>query len=256
MITSTKIIQHITAAVAAAKYEPEPFGHFYIRGFLPDKVYWQLLEALPKIRGHYTPLDLVKYARQDGTPTREQLVLGKLVEGDLLAEPEFNILKPLYDALSSEDLKMTVFRKLGPALAERFGFNHNNDHTVWPTATADIRAMRDTEDYEILPHRDTMYKLVTMQLYLPKDFNMRDKGTSLFVPADIPEREINPLAVKSVWETFKEVKRFDFVPNSAYAFVVSKGPKYPSWHGVRKLSEFKGERNTLMVIYENRLMGK
>jgi hypothetical protein len=46
------------------------------------------------------------------------------------------------------------------------------------------------------------------------------------------------------------VKRFPFLPNSAYAFAVSDSKALRSWHGREMISSFKGVRNTMMVNFQ------
>ena len=113
-------------------------------------------------------------------------------------------------------LKRTIFAKLAPDLADRFGVAAEDVPDI--DCVYEIALVRDTEDYRIKPHPDGLNKIVTFQLYLPPDDGTLELGTSLFV------RHRGLLGSR-----FEEVKRFPFRPNSGYAFAVSDSAKRTSW---------------------------
>ncbi|HWB45914.1 MAG TPA: hypothetical protein VG900_10785, partial [Hyphomicrobiaceae bacterium] len=116
-----------------------------------------------------------------------------------------------------------MFEKLAPDIADRFGMSESAVREM--ECEYELTLYRDTQEYRIKPHPDGLNKIVTMQFYLPPDESMLDLGTSLF------RRHRGFLG-----SSFEEAKRFQFKPNSAYAFAVSDSAKRTSWHGRDRLS--------------------
>jgi hypothetical protein len=226
---------HLIESVNGARLEREPFCHIYMEGLFPADLYFSLLRHLPP-KEVYAPLNLRKWVRRDGTSTRDQFYLTSANLSKLPHESAA-FWQLLVRAASDGALKRSLFAKLAPDLADRFGLPEERVPEI--ECVYEIALVRDTEDYRIKPHPDGLNKLVTLQFYLPADESQLDLGTSLFI------RRRGLLG-----GTFEEVKRFAFKPNSAYAFPVSESPKRTSWHGREKLTGFTGVRNTLMVLFQ------
>jgi hypothetical protein len=223
----------LIATLDAAQLERDPFCHIYMEGMFPPAVYAALLRHLPP-KELYTPLNLRKWVRADGTSTRDQFYMTP--ENLAKLSPESAALwSALVRAVTDGGLKRTIFSKLAPDLADRFGVPTQQVPDI--ECVYDVSLVRDTEDYRIKPHPDGLNKIVTFQFYLPEDENQLDLGTSLFVR----HRRL-------LGSSFEEVKRFPFKPNSAYAFAVSDSKTCTSWHGRERLTGFTGVRNTLMVL--------
>ena len=226
---------HLLDTVNSAHLEKDPFCHIYMEGVFPAGLYPALLRNLPPA-GLYVPLNLRKWVRADGTSTRDQF---HLTAENLSKLPQEGaaLWRALVGAVVDGSLKRTLFSKLAPDLAQRFGVPEERVPDI--ECVYEILLVRDTEDYRIKPHPDGLNKIVTMQCYLPPDDSQLELGTSLFV-------RHRGLLLSS----FEEVKRFAFKPNSAYAFAVSESPQRTSWHGRERLSGFTGVRNTLMILFQ------
>jgi hypothetical protein len=226
---------HLIGCVNAAQLEPDPFCHVYMEGIFPSDLYDVVLRNLPPA-SLYSPLNLRKWVRSDGTSTRDQYYL--TAENLARLPPEgAKLWATFVNAITDATFKRAIFSKLAPDLAQRFGVS---DQAVPDIECGhELMLVRDTEDYVIKPHPDGLNKLVTMQFYLPTDNSQLELGTSLF------RRHRGIFG-----STFEEVKRFPFRPNSAYAFVVSDSRARASWHGRERLSGFTGVRNTLMVLFQ------
>lgn len=229
------IASSLIAGVGNAHLERVPFCHIYLERIFPAEIYAELLDNLPP-KELYQPLNLRKWVRADGTSTRDQFYL---TAENISALPRQSAAfwSAFVGSILEGSLKRTIFAKLAPDLADRFGVAEEDVSDI--DCVYEIALVRDTEDYRIKPHPDGLNKIVTFQLYLPPDESTLDLGTSLFV------RYRGLLGSR-----FEEVKRFPFRPNSGYAFAVSDSAKRTSWHGREQLTGFAGVRNTLMILFQ------
>jgi hypothetical protein len=226
---------HMVAKVSEATLERDPFCHVYLQEMFPPALYPTLLKSLPAPEA-YTPLNPRLYSRKDGTSTRDQFFL---TNENLAGLPQESAAfwNNVVSAVADGALKRAIFAKLAPDLAERFAIPEAEVPDM--KCVYEVVLFRDTQDYRIKPHPDGLNKIVTMQFYLPPDTSTLELGTSLFRH----ERGL-------LGGTFHEVKRFEFNPNSAYAFAVSDSSARKSWHGRERLTGFTGVRNTLMVLFQ------
>ena len=127
-------------------------------------------------------------------------------------------------ALAAPELKSLVFRKLATDLSARFNVPASEVENI--TSFSKPSLFRDLDGYEIAPHPDGRAKIVTMQLYLPRDRSQLELGTALY------RRRFHSLAGVYSWQgRFEKVKQFIFAPNTGYAFAVSNSWNKKSWHG-------------------------
>lgn len=226
---------HMVGRINDTPLGREPFCHVYMQDIFPPALYPSVLQNLPPPDA-YSPLNLRLYARKDGKSTRDQF---HLTPENLARLPRESsaFWSSVVRAVTDGHLKRAAFAKLAPDLAERFGVPEAQVPDL--DCVYEVVLFRDTEDYRIKPHPDGLNKIVTMQFYLPPDASTLELGTSLFRH----ERGL-------LGGTFHEVQRFEFNPNSAYAFAVSDSKVRKSWHGRERLSGFNGVRNTLMVLFQ------
>lgn len=234
------VLEHLLQRLHETPVENEPFSHFYIEQVFPEGIYQQMMQALPHPE-FYTPICLKKHSRPDGTSTRDVLTLDQ--KGlDQLAPEQHLLWNGVARALASPALKKLVFEKLSVDLCERFGVDCEKVAEI--EAHARPTLFRDLEGYEIPPHPDGRKKVVTMQLYLPRDKRQMHLGTALY------RRRFHSVRGLMSWKgRFERVKQFPFAPNSGYAFVVSNSLKKKSWHGRELVPDGSGVRNTLLNIY-------
>lgn len=234
-----RVADHMARAVAETRAEHAPFDHFYIEGILPEDFYAELMEKLPA-KDSYLPLNPKRWKRADGTSTRDRLYL---------AEPEMARIdegrRPLWEdvaaALRTDQVRRAVYDKLRGDIALRLGVAEDAvaDQPGWPV----LMLVRDTEDYEIKPHPDGQPRVVTMQFYFPHGPEQESLGTSLY--------ERGSLLGRLTGSGFREVKRFAYRPNSAYAFVVNDLPGKVSWHGREPVPGSAGVRDTMIVQWRS-----
>lgn len=210
-----KVLDHLCAKIIEAPVSRLPFRHITFSDVFPADYYKDLLINLPELEA-YKPLHHYEARKEDGTSTRYEC---------RLYGPNIAKLSPFWRVcaamLVSSELQVALFQKL-------FGLVPHGIK-VYPRPVL----MRDFFGYYITPHTDTGSKLITVQFYLPPDDSMKDDGTGLCFDA--------PLGVER-----PEVKRIPFLPNSGYAFKVTR----ESWH---RVARFEGvQRNSLMLIYYDR----
>ncbi len=231
------LCNHLVGAVNSVTLEQEPFCHFYTDSLWPTDLYPRILQSFPD-PSLYQPQNIKKWVRADGTSTRNNFFL--TAENISKLPPEQSqFWSAMVQAVVDERLKRAVFAKLAPDLARRFKIPESEAPNI--PCVHELILVRDLEDYKIPPHPDGINKIVTLQMYLPEDSTTDFLGTSLY--------KLN----KNFWgkKSFEEVKRFKFLPNSAYAFAVSDSKERVSWHGRELITNFKGVRNTLMVIFQS-----
>lgn len=238
--TRREVLEHLLRVVARTPAVHEPFSHIYFENLFPADLYAAMMESLPD-PSLYRAINVTKHSRDDGVSTRDVLPL----DGDSLCslnDAQRSVWQTVSSALSAPELKAAVFRKLAPDLSLRFGIPEAEVDKIVTFCKPSL--MRDLEGYEIPPHPDGRAKIVTMQLYLPKDRTQLGLGTGLY------KRKLTSLRGLVSWHgRFAKVKQFPFAPNSGYAFVVSNSRRRKSWHGRERLPEGSGVRNSILNLY-------
>lgn len=228
VVSQTKLYHHLIAKIQQSTISEEPFYHTYFTELLPPELYPLLLEHLPKPE---------LYAPMGKDNTRSQFIFTPENQAKL-PDKSAIVWLDVYQVLNEPGFRQNMLEKFSVGIAERMGIQPD-EVLDKVDCVMDIRLMRDVGGYTIKPHRDTLSKIITMQIYLPPDDSMWRFGTSLYLPSED--------------EAYTEVKRFQYMPNTGYAFVVSNGPQHVSWHGVEPIpADFKGVRNSMLVMFQNR----
>lgn len=233
-----RIIDHMTAIVAAAPFESDPFPHVLIRGFFPKDVYERMLASLPP-RTCYEDFSYEKH-QTDGQSNRHRFQMNN-EQLDQLDGPLRTFWYTIRAALGSPALKSAVFDKVSPGLAHRYGIRAEAARSLPGFALPEL--FHEAKGYSIKPHPDTRKKVVTMQIALPRDESQRDLGTEFY------RRSFNPLALLRDPRGFDIAKHMPFLPNTAYAFAVLNTLTLKSWHGKSTIPAELGERNSILNIW-------
>jgi hypothetical protein len=129
-------------------------------------------------------------------------------------------------ALCSEPVKQAFMKRLAPGLSRRFGENYANV-AMYPIPIL----TRDITGYSILPHTDTHWKGITVQLYLPSDESTPHIGTIFhekLADGSLPKR-----------------CQMRFGPNTGYAFAVGDN----TWHSADKVGPEVKTRDSILLTY-------
>lgn len=232
-----KVIRHLIKTVEATDAEEDPYCHYYAEGVFPKDIYAEVLRRLPAPE-YYQPLNLKEWSRPNGESTRDRLFLSEEGLSDL-PDRDRTFWLSIARALTSDALKQVIFKKLAKDIALRFKCAEEDVPNIKAFPRAVL--MRDTEGYRIKPHPDGTNRIVTMLYYLPRNLSQEDLGTSVYVR--------QPWTKRLFGDSFKEVERFPFRPNSSCAFVVNRLRSKTSWHGRELVGPDAGVRNLILCQY-------
>jgi hypothetical protein len=220
------LTQFIVSSIEAARVVETPFYHLQFDKIFPDDIYNAMLAAMPVV-SDYRPMSGRSKGNDlaDGTHTR--------VKMDLFPEyirhlplPKRAIWRVVGRALCSQAVKEVLVRKLGPALARRFGPGYVRV-AMYPIPIL----TRDIPGYHISPHTDTRWKGITMQLYLPADDSSPHIGTIFH------ERLSDGSLPKKT--------QMKFLPNTGYAFAVGED----TWHSADTVGPEVKTRDSILHTY-------
>jgi len=217
------LIAFIAQSVAGARTIDSPFHHLEFERVFPDAIYSLMLAALPETADYRRMSGGRRIdAREDGTPTRVKIDLFPEYIRGLPADK-----RPIWDlvgrALCSPEVQAAFVRRLAPDLKRRFGANRTDLYPV-PALT------RDRAGYRILPHTDTLWKGITVHLYLPRDDSHANIGTVLH------GRLLDGTLTRA---------QIGFARNTGYAFAVTDA----SWHSVDPVGPEVETRDSILLTY-------
>lgn len=164
-------------------------------------------------------------SRPDGKPTRTKIDLFPEYIRHLPPD-KFAVWDMVGQVLRSEKVKAALMRKLAPGLRQRFGekFAAIGMYPV-PILT------RDVPGYRVFKHTDSLWKGITVQLYLPADDSNTTIGTIF--------HERLPDGTKP------KRKQMPFAPNSGYAFAVGND----TWHSADPVGPEVKTRDSILLTY-------
>jgi hypothetical protein len=234
---ANRIVAHLVEEVRSAKTDDRPFQHFHIERAFPEDIYELILANLPK-KSNYRPFNIKRWKNDQGESTRDCLCLseGELERIDEARRPFWNAVTR---ALESPILQRAVYERLADDIAIRL--ECAKGEVLQREAYANVMLIRDYKDYRIRPHPDGQPRVVTMQIYLPRDTGSQDLGTSLYTKQPIPYRLIGQM--------FKEAKRFPFKPNFGYAFAVNDCRERQSFHGRELIDAKDTVRDSILMCW-------
>lgn len=217
------ILAQLIAKIETAVIDPLPSDNIYMENIFTPDVYAAMLAHLPREEA-YDFIEHPDAILPDGRKTR------KLLD---LTDSSIARLHPTHQAfwlsiksiLVSEHLQHALLKKFHAHITRRFGSH-------WPELVTVPIFYRDYPGYRISEHTDAPYKVLTMQLYLPKDESQIHLGTSFH---------------QKQGHQFHLLKTNPFKPNSAYAFVRTD----ESWHSVKQIAAHEAVRDSLaLTVYE------
>jgi len=220
---SGTLTEFVRASVEAARFVEAPFYHLEFDRVFPEDLYQKMLARMPDA-SDYRPMS-GRSKSYDAKPTRVKIDLFPEFIRHLRAEKR-EIWYEVGRALCSEPVKQAFMKRLAPGLSRRFGENYANVG-MYPIPIL----TRDITGYSILPHTDTHWKGITVQLYLPSDESTPHIGTIFhekLADGSLPKR-----------------CQMRFGPNTGYAFAVGDN----TWHSADKVGPEVKTRDSILLTY-------
>jgi hypothetical protein len=221
------LIDFVTESVRDARQGTDPFFHLQLDRVFPPDFYAAMLRTMPE-ENDYRPMSgksKMGSSRPDGKPTRTKIDLFPEYIRHLSPE-KFAVWDLVGRVLRSNELKGGLIRKLGPGLQKRFGedFASVGMYPV-PILT------RDIPGYRVFKHTDSLWKGITVQLYLPADDSNTHIGTIF--------HERLPDGTKP------KRAQMPFTPNTGYAFAVWND----TWHSADPVGPEVKTRDSILLTY-------
>lgn len=220
-----QVVDFLTDRVRSAPAVALPFSHLELDRVFPDRLYAEMVAAMP-MTPQFRPMSGgAKATRADGIPTRVKI--------DLFADQIWHLPKSQRDiwglvgaCLRSQRLQSAFVDRLAPELEYRFG---------QPAARIRLYPVpsltRDVPGYSLDEHPDTSSKGITVQFYLPRDDSISNIGTVFHKILSDGRRE------RSV--------QMKFLPNTGYAFAVGRN----TWHSVDRVGDEIETRDSILLTY-------
>ncbi len=188
--------------------------------------------------------DSVRNAREGGVPFYH-LEFDRVFPADFYAEmlrtmPDENDYRPMsgkskvgsavWDlvgrVLRSDEVKAALIQHLGPGLKRRFGENFVAVG-MYPVPIL----TRDIPGYRVFKHTDSLWKGITVQLYLPSDNSHTHIGTIFH--EELPDG------------SKPKRTQMPFAPNTGYAFAVWND----TWHSAKPVGPEVKTRDSILLTY-------
>jgi len=207
--------EHVIYALRNAVIRQYPFPHFFATNVFPQEFYYDLIKQIEKntdytaMGGNYPDRSFGPKGAPDG--------LEFMIENDFMHEV------------------MMIFY---PWYKKRYGDKNCQVST-------DMRLIRDKAGYQIGPHTDAAWKLVSLLFYLPGTWAYRECGTSIYLPSSKGFRCAG--GPHYDFDGFNECYRAPFEPNTCFGFWKT----YNSFHGVEPIKKNFNRDVLLYNVYDN-----
>lgn len=221
------LTEFVAESVRNAREGSLPFYHLQFDRVFPSDFYTEMLRTMPD-ENDYRPMSgksKMGSSRPDGKPTRTKIDLFPEYIRHLPAD-KFAVWDVVGRVLRSEEVKMAFIQHLEPGLKRRFGENFASVG-MYPVPIL----TRDVPGYRVFKHTDSLWKGITVQLYLPADNSNKNIGTIF--------HERWPDGTKP------KVTQMPFAPNSGYAFAVWND----TWHSAKPVGPEVKTRDSILLTY-------
>lgn len=194
-----EVLGYMAYRIANAPVQSFPFPHIYVENVFPRQFYDELRDRLP-IASAYSGIEGKFHGRTFYDPS------------------SLPLLQPLATDTFT-DIAKWPFRKY---IDKRFptGFKEQTD----------LRLVLDGENYQIGPHTDAQYKVLSLLFYIPNVTTTEDLGTSIYLPRDQSFRCAGGPHHKH--EDFIRIHTAPFRQNTLLAFFKTNY----SFHGVEPIT--------------------
>jgi hypothetical protein len=217
----------VADSVRNALAHDAPFYHLRFERVFPDDFYAEMLEGMPVAEDYRAMSGKSKMgsSRPDGKPTRTKIDLFPEYVRHLSPQK-----RAIWDVtgrvLRSKEVESAFVHRLAPGLERRFGAKFDKVQ-MYPVPIL----TRDIPGYRIFKHTDSLWKGITVQLYLPRDNSTPHIGTIF--------HEVRPNGRKP------KGAQMPFSPNTGYAFAVADN----TWHSADPVGPEVKTRDSILLTY-------
>ncbi|HEY2143128.1 MAG TPA: hypothetical protein VGH06_02145 [Candidatus Udaeobacter sp.] len=221
------LIPFVVNSVETAPADDAPFHHLRFERVFPDDFYAEMLEAMPVAEDYRAMSGKSKMgsSRPDGKPTRAKIDLFPEYTRHLPPQKR-TVWDVAGQVLRSKEVGSAFVQRLAPGLQRRFGPNFQKV-LMYPVPIL----TRDIPGYRIFKHTDSLWKGITVQLYLPPDNSTPHIGTIF--------HEVLPTGRKPM------KSQMPFSPNTGYAFAVADN----TWHSADPVGPEVKTRDSILLTY-------
>lgn len=238
--------ENIIKSTQDAEIHEDPFDHLYIENFFEHSFYEEILANIPNINV-YGKIASTGRVSKNYNPSR--YILDLQADLNKLNNKQQNFWKNINDILSSQEYWIVISKKFKNALTERFKFMTENERKIINEKSKiyfKSQLVKDFTKYQLGAHTDSQIKLISFLFYLPKDDDLKEIGTALYMPKDILENEKSlHYSEKDTKMLFRKVKTCEFKKNSVLVFPRTNY----SYHGVEEVNILQQERNLFLANF-------
>jgi hypothetical protein len=222
-----ELTEFVADSVKDAHEDSAPFYHLRFDRVFPVDFYGEMVRTMPD-ENDYRPMSgksKTGSSRPDGKPTRTKIDLFPEYIRHLPPE-KFAVWDVVGRVLRSEEVKAALIQKLAPGLKRRFGENFAGVG-MYPVPIL----TRDIPGYRVFKHTDSLWKGITVQLYLPSDNSNENIGTIFH--EELPDG------------SKPKRTQMPFAPNTGYAFAVWND----TWHSAKPVGPEVKTRDSILLTY-------
>src|SRR5436305_7504044 len=167
------LVDFVVRSIQRAQAGEWPFYHLRFDRVFPNDFYAEMLETMPVADDYRAMSGKAKLRSRtpDGQPTRAKIDLFPEYIRHLPPD-KFAVWDVVGRVLRSTEVKMAFIQHLAPGLKKRFGENFAGVG-MYPVPIL----TRDIPGYRVFKHTDSLWKGITVQLYLPVDNSNKNIGT-------------------------------------------------------------------------------
>lgn len=143
----------------------------------------------------------------------------------------------LLDFMRTKDFLKDVVSIFAKEINERY-----QDRKM--TLYTDLRLVRDGKGYQIGPHTDAQWKLISLLFYLPRDGWHGKHGTSIYLPIEPNIR--CPGGPHYRFDKFRRIYTAPYYPNTCFGFLKTDN----SFHGVEPIEDEMRRDVLLYNVYD------
>jgi hypothetical protein len=213
LLDSTRVANHVRAAIESAPLLLEPYEHMVVDRLLPPDVYDLLIDAIPP-----------EPFFDDHDPIKRNLRL-PMELGPTLSAVAWGFFD---DAVTRQMIRPAVLNRFHEPLLRHydalFGPEFRARADAMPHSVNSGRLMLRRRGYHLDPHRDPKHSMLTCLVYFARPGDEEAFGTQMFSVADDGDADYKQTYYpEQAGRTCTLVKVVPFRPNSMLVFLNSRG---------------------------------